>query len=199
VVSTGSGPLGAALLRQLEQTPQLRVVSVSAPAALLTQVERGNLALLFGVDWGQPAGVAAVVILFALVAAGAGILPQLSVLAAYTAVLLTLAAWRLRRVLSGYRDVSCTAQIADVSESNRRRWVRSWVKSPAPAAATASLAAAASLLSRTPRKMPMPGPAVLPGPPPVTARTAASTSARIASVAWVTSATVSHGRGASGV
>jgi hypothetical protein len=30
-----------------------------------------------------------------------GILPQLGVLAAYAAVLLTLAAWRLRRVLSG--------------------------------------------------------------------------------------------------
>ena len=44
VVSTGSGPLGAALLRQLEQTPQLRVVAVSGPAELLTQVERGNLA-----------------------------------------------------------------------------------------------------------------------------------------------------------
>jgi ABC-2 type transport system permease protein len=44
VVSTGSGPLGAALLRQLEQTPQLRVVTVADPAGLLTQVERGNLA-----------------------------------------------------------------------------------------------------------------------------------------------------------
>jgi len=31
----------------------------------------------------------------------AGILPQLGVLAAYAAVLLTLASWRLRRVLSG--------------------------------------------------------------------------------------------------
>jgi ABC-2 type transport system permease protein len=126
-------------------------------------------ALLFGVNWGAPAGVAAVVVLFALVASGAGIfvgtlfrneqqaigvslllglglgalggcmvplevfspvmrrvahatpqawgndafarlvghgasiagiLPQLGVLAAYAAVLLTLAAWRLRRVLS---------------------------------------------------------------------------------------------------
>ena len=44
VVTTGSGPLGAALLSQLEQTPHLRVVTVSDPAALLTQVERGNLA-----------------------------------------------------------------------------------------------------------------------------------------------------------
>jgi ABC-2 type transport system permease protein len=43
VVTTGSGPLGATLLRQLEQTPQLRVVTVSDPSALLTQVERGNL------------------------------------------------------------------------------------------------------------------------------------------------------------
>ena len=129
-------------------------------------------ALLFGVNWGSPAGVAAVVIVFALVAPGAGILvgtlfrneqqargvslllglglglgalggcmvpleifspamrrvahitpqawgndafaklvghsasiagiaPQLGILAAYAAVLLTLAAWRLRRVLSG--------------------------------------------------------------------------------------------------
>ena len=44
VVTTGSGPLGAALMRQLEQTPHLRVVAVSDPAALLTQVERGNMA-----------------------------------------------------------------------------------------------------------------------------------------------------------
>ena len=125
-------------------------------------------ALLFGVNWGQPIAVAAVVILFALVGAGAGIflgtlfrneqqavgislllglglaalggcmvplevfsptmkrvahitphawgndafaklvghgasitgiLPQLGVLAAYAAVLLPLASWRLRRVL----------------------------------------------------------------------------------------------------
>jgi ABC-2 type transport system permease protein len=44
VVSAGSGPLGAALLQQLEQTPHLRVVTVADSAALLTQVERGNLA-----------------------------------------------------------------------------------------------------------------------------------------------------------
>jgi linearmycin/streptolysin S transport system permease protein len=44
VVSASSGPLGAALLRELEQTPHLRVVTVSDPATLLTQVERGNLA-----------------------------------------------------------------------------------------------------------------------------------------------------------
>ena len=125
-------------------------------------------ALLFGVNWGQPIGVAAVVILFTLVGAGAGIflgtlfrneqqavgitlllglglgalggcmvplevfsptmrrvahitpqawgndafarlvghgaaitgiLPQLGILAAYAAVLLALATWRLRRVL----------------------------------------------------------------------------------------------------
>jgi ABC-2 type transport system permease protein len=126
-------------------------------------------ALLFGVGWGQPAGVAAVVILYACVGAGAGtlvgtlfrnesqaagislllglglgalggcmvplevfpptmkriahftpqawgndafnklvghgasitgILPQLGVLALFAAVLLSLAAWRLRRVLA---------------------------------------------------------------------------------------------------
>jgi ABC-2 type transport system permease protein len=44
VVTQGSGPLGAALVRQLDRTPQLRVVSVPSPAALLTQVQRGNLA-----------------------------------------------------------------------------------------------------------------------------------------------------------
>jgi ABC-2 type transport system permease protein len=44
VVTQGSGPLGAALVRQLDRTPQLRVVPVSGPAALLTQVQRGNLA-----------------------------------------------------------------------------------------------------------------------------------------------------------
>ncbi len=44
VVTTGSGPLGAALLRQLEQTPHLQVVTVSDSAGLLTQVARGNLA-----------------------------------------------------------------------------------------------------------------------------------------------------------
>jgi len=42
VVTTGSGPLGAALLRQLEQTPHLRVVPVSDPAALLTQASGGT-------------------------------------------------------------------------------------------------------------------------------------------------------------
>jgi len=44
VVTTGSGPLGAALVRQFEQTPHMKVVAVSDPAALLTQVGRGNLA-----------------------------------------------------------------------------------------------------------------------------------------------------------
>jgi ABC-2 type transport system permease protein len=43
VVTQGSGPLTAALVRQLERTPHLRVVSVSDPGTLLTQVERGNL------------------------------------------------------------------------------------------------------------------------------------------------------------
>jgi ABC-2 type transport system permease protein len=44
VVEAGSGPLGAALVRQLEQTPHLQVVEVSNAAALLTQVGRGDLA-----------------------------------------------------------------------------------------------------------------------------------------------------------
>ena len=44
VVTQGSGPLGTALAHQLQRTPDLRVVSVSDPAALLTQVQRGNLA-----------------------------------------------------------------------------------------------------------------------------------------------------------
>ena len=44
VVSVGSGSLGTALLGELEQIPHLRVVTVSDPATLLTQVERGNLA-----------------------------------------------------------------------------------------------------------------------------------------------------------
>src|SRR6266700_8150283 len=44
VVTTVSGPLGAALVRQFEQTPHMKVVAVSDPAALLTQVGRGNLA-----------------------------------------------------------------------------------------------------------------------------------------------------------
>jgi linearmycin/streptolysin S transport system permease protein len=43
VVTQGSGPLGTALVRQLEQTPHLQVVPVSAAAALLTSVQRGNL------------------------------------------------------------------------------------------------------------------------------------------------------------
>ena len=43
VVSRGSGPLGAALVRQLDRTPHLRVVSVSGSAALLTGVQRGDL------------------------------------------------------------------------------------------------------------------------------------------------------------
>ena len=44
VVAKDAGPLGTGLVQQLERTPHLRVVSVSDPAALLTQVERGNLA-----------------------------------------------------------------------------------------------------------------------------------------------------------
>jgi ABC-2 type transport system permease protein len=59
VVSSGSGPLGAALLRQLEQTPHLQVVTVSDPAGLLTQVERGNLAAGVVVPPGYDAAVRA--------------------------------------------------------------------------------------------------------------------------------------------
>jgi ABC-2 type transport system permease protein len=59
VVSTGSGPLGAALARQLEQTPQLRVVSVANPADLLTQVARGNLAAGVVIPSGYDAAVRA--------------------------------------------------------------------------------------------------------------------------------------------
>jgi ABC-2 type transport system permease protein len=44
VVSARSGPLGAALVRQLQRTPQVKVVSVADPASLLTEVERGNVA-----------------------------------------------------------------------------------------------------------------------------------------------------------
>jgi ABC-2 type transport system permease protein len=43
VVATGSGPLGAALVRQLQHTPHLQVVAVAGQGALLTHVERGNL------------------------------------------------------------------------------------------------------------------------------------------------------------
>ena len=43
VVDANSGPLGTALVRQLQRTPQLQVVPVTGSAALLTQVERGNV------------------------------------------------------------------------------------------------------------------------------------------------------------
>ncbi len=43
VVSAGSGPLGTALVRQLEGLPHLKVVAVGGPAALVTDVARGNL------------------------------------------------------------------------------------------------------------------------------------------------------------
>jgi ABC-2 type transport system permease protein len=43
VVSSGSGPLGTALVRQLQRTPQLQVVPVAGGSTLLTEVERGNL------------------------------------------------------------------------------------------------------------------------------------------------------------
>jgi ABC-2 type transport system permease protein len=57
VVSGGSGSLGTALLRQLEQTPHLRVVAVSSPSALLTEVERGNLAAGLVIPPGYDAAV----------------------------------------------------------------------------------------------------------------------------------------------
>jgi ABC-2 type transport system permease protein len=59
VVSTGSGPLGAALLKQLEQTPKLKVVTVAAQADLLTQVERGNLSAGVIIPAGYDAAVRA--------------------------------------------------------------------------------------------------------------------------------------------
>jgi ABC-2 type transport system permease protein len=59
VVSAGSGPLGAALLGQLEQTPDLRVQAVASPAALLTAVERGNLAAGVVIPPGYDAAVRA--------------------------------------------------------------------------------------------------------------------------------------------
>lgn len=43
VVARQAGPLGEALVKQLEETPHLRVTLVGDPASLLTQVERGNL------------------------------------------------------------------------------------------------------------------------------------------------------------
>jgi ABC-2 type transport system permease protein len=43
VVDANSGPLGTALVRELQRTPHLKVVPVTGAAALLTQVERGNV------------------------------------------------------------------------------------------------------------------------------------------------------------
>jgi ABC-2 type transport system permease protein len=57
VVGQRSGPLGAALTRQLEHTPHLHVVDVADPAALLTQVERGNLAAGLVIPPGYSAAV----------------------------------------------------------------------------------------------------------------------------------------------
>jgi ABC-2 type transport system permease protein len=59
VVTQGSGPLTAALMRQLDRTPRLRVVPVSDPASLLTQVERGNLAAGLVIPAGYDAALAA--------------------------------------------------------------------------------------------------------------------------------------------
>ena len=155
-------------------TPALTIIGGEVLSRLLVGIIQAAViifgsALVFGVRWGQPVGVAAIVILFTLVSAGAaillgallrnaqqasgvsillglglaaiggsmvplqifpptmqtiahitphawandafaqliangasitGILPQLGVLAAYAAVLLALATWRLRRVLT---------------------------------------------------------------------------------------------------
>jgi ABC-2 type transport system permease protein len=43
VVDAGSGPLGTALVHQLQRAPHVQVVPVTAAAALLTQVQRGNV------------------------------------------------------------------------------------------------------------------------------------------------------------
>lgn len=59
VVTRGSGPLGGALVRQLDRTPHLRVVTVSGTAALLTQVERGNLAAGLVIPPGYDAAIRA--------------------------------------------------------------------------------------------------------------------------------------------
>lgn len=59
VVSTGSGPLGTALVRQIEQTPQLKVVAVASEGALLSQVGHGNLAAGVVIPPGYDAAVRA--------------------------------------------------------------------------------------------------------------------------------------------
>jgi ABC-2 type transport system permease protein len=59
VVSVRSGRLGAALVRQLHRTPQLRVVPVADPAALQTQVARGNLAAGIVIPPGYDAAIRA--------------------------------------------------------------------------------------------------------------------------------------------
>jgi linearmycin/streptolysin S transport system permease protein len=43
VVDAGSGPLGSALVHQLQRAPHVQVVPVTGAAALLTEVERGNV------------------------------------------------------------------------------------------------------------------------------------------------------------
>jgi ABC-2 type transport system permease protein len=59
VVTQGSGPLTTALVRQLERTPHLRVVPVSDPGTLLTQVERGNLEAGLVIPAGYDPGIRA--------------------------------------------------------------------------------------------------------------------------------------------
>ena len=59
VVSGGSGALGADLVRRLERTPHIRVVSLSNASSLLTQVERGKLAAGVIIPSGYDAAVRA--------------------------------------------------------------------------------------------------------------------------------------------
>ncbi|MEA2486224.1 MAG: linearmycin/streptolysin transport system permease protein, partial [Actinomycetota bacterium] len=57
VVRGDSGTLAAGLVRQLEATPHLKVVSVGDPHTLLSQVERGNLAAGLVIPAGYDAAV----------------------------------------------------------------------------------------------------------------------------------------------
>jgi ABC-2 type transport system permease protein len=59
VVAHGSGQLEAALVKQLDQTPHLRVVRVSDTGALVAQVARGRLSAGLVVPAGYDASIAA--------------------------------------------------------------------------------------------------------------------------------------------
>jgi ABC-2 type transport system permease protein len=58
VVSHGSGPLEAALLKQLDQTPRLHVVRISDTSRLVAQVARGQLVAGLVVSDGYDASIA---------------------------------------------------------------------------------------------------------------------------------------------